>query len=239
MDGDVLAYRAAIFNEVALEVEPGYWTWHCDFNKVKKDIQDQLQYLLEALSADDYILCLTDYDRNFRKDVLDTYKGNRANLKKPLVLKPTREWLLELGARIMPGLEGDDVLGILATTPSDDEFIIYSIDKDMKTIPGLYCESLEKGVITITEEEANYWHFFQTLVGDPIDGYSGCPGAGKVGAKAILDKDPSWSSVVTAFKKKGLDEDYALRQARCARILRYEDYNHETGEPILWNPLTN
>ena len=35
----------------------------------------------------------------------------------------------------MEGLEADDVLGILATEPSNEERIIVSIDKDLYQIP--------------------------------------------------------------------------------------------------------
>ena len=36
----------------------------------------------------------------------------------------------------MDSLEADDVLGILATEPSNEERIIVSIDKDLYQIPG-------------------------------------------------------------------------------------------------------
>jgi DNA polymerase-1 len=229
-------YQMASFHEEALEVEPGYWTWHCDINKVMDGIDSQILYFCDTLEADKFILCLSDTS-NFRKSILESYKGNRSNLKRPVVLKPTREWLIsERHARVLPGLEGDDLMGILSTEEHEGERVIVSIDKDMKTIPGLFYQNEDKGMISITEQEADYWHLYQTLIGDTIDGYKGCPGVGDVGARAILDKDPTWEAVVKAYAKKGLDEEYALTQARCARILRASDFNKGTGEPILWTP---
>lgn len=236
LDGDVLAYQCAIFNEVATEVEPGYWTWYCDFNKVIESINWQISVYMKRLEADKYIICLTDNDKNFRKDILSTYKGNRSNLKKPLVLKPTREYLIKtLDARIISGFEGDDIMGILSTESTDEERIIVSIDKDMKTIPGSYYNPNADEVVKISQEEADWWHLYQTLTGDTIDGYSGCPSIGPVTAKKILDENPTWEAVVKTYKKKGLTEEDALTQARVARILRSEDID-ENKKPILWSP---
>lgn len=248
LDADVLAYQVSQFHEVATEIEPNYWTWFCDFNKVIESIHWQINTYLKRLEADKAILCLTDYNSNFRKSVLSTYKGNRSNLKKPLVLKPTREYLIkEHNALIYPGLEGDDIMGILSTEPNEtsassldlflgkrEDRIIVSIDKDMKTIPGAYYNPNTDLLVEITEEEADYYHLYQTLVGDTIDGYSGCPGAGPVGAVKVLEKGATWENVVKAYTKKGLTEEDALVQARCARILRASEYTADG--PILWVP---
>lgn len=236
LDGDILAYQCALYHEEAIEVEEGYWHWQTDFNKVIKSIHWQISTYEKRLQADRTIVCLTDYERNFRKDILETYKGNRSNLKKPLVLKPTRQYLIdEFQARIMPGLEGDDVLGILSTEETDEDRIIVSIDKDMKTIPGSYYNPNTDVVLDITEKEADYWHLYQTLIGDTIDGYKGCPGVGPVAAKKALDESPTWHSVVKLYKKAKLTEEEALVQARCARILRASDIDGD-GNPILWQP---
>jgi DNA polymerase-1 len=240
LDADVIAYQAASSVEVATHWGDGYWTWHCDENEVKAAVHHQIDQIMEGLDGDEYKLCLTDSEGNFRKSVLPTYKGNRANVKKPLVLKSIKEWMIEeLGAYFRPGLEGDDCMGILATSKViKGEKIIVSIDKDMKTVPGLFCRNLTRGeyeVVEITEEEADYWHLFQTLTGDTTDGYAGCPGIGPKKAEAIL-ADPTWEAVVAAFENAGLNEAEALIQARVARILRASDYDFKKKEPILWTP---
>jgi DNA polymerase-1 len=94
--------------------------------------------------------------------------------------------------------------------------------------------------VEVSEDEADYWHLFQTLTGDQTDGYSGCPGIGPKKAEAILqhpdNQDDLWGVVVRTFVKAGLNEDEALVQARVARILRASDYDFEKKEPILWTP---
>lgn len=238
IDADVVAYQAAASEEKATDWGDGYWTWHCDFEAVKAKCIDMINQVMADLSGDAFKLCLTDSEGNFRKSVLPTYKGNRASTKKPLVLKAVKQWMLdEHEAYFRPGLEGDDCMGILATVKSKDERIIVSIDKDMKTIPGLFSRD-SKEIISITEAEADYWHMYQTLTGDTTDGYSGCPGIGPKKAEAILSQAEGdlWSAVVKTYEKAGLSEEEALTQARVARILRASDYDFKNKEPILWTP---
>ena len=82
----------------------------------------------------------------------------------------------------------------------------------------------------------------QTLTGDTVDCYPGCPGVGPVKAQRILDEDGDeydlWLNVVMAFEKAGLTEEDALVQARLARILTTSDYNYDKEEPILWTAPT-
>jgi DNA polymerase-1 len=143
--------------------------------------------------------------------------------------------------RAFPGLEADDVMGVLATHPKtvrESQPIIISQDKDMQTIPTQVWRQGE--LINVTEEMADYYHMFQTLVGDTSDGYKGCPGVGKVKAEKILGSRDAmltmWQSVVFAYEKAGLTEQDALTQARLARILRWGDWDNTKKEPILWSP---
>ena len=105
----------------------------------------------------------------------------------------------------------------------------------MRQIPGkLY--DLDT-VTDITPEEGKQWHFIQTLAGDQTDGYSGVPGIGVKRAIALFDNDGyKWSTIVKAFKEKGLDEEVALQNARLAKILTSDDYDLEQQRPILWTP---
>lgn len=257
IDADVLAYVAASSREVATHWGDGHWTWHCEFDEVVSSFDTAVAALVDSLSADSVTLCLTDSEGNFRKGVYGSYKGHRSKVKKPLVLKAFKDFLIaERGAYFKPGLEGDDCMGILATraNPMKEERIIVSIDKDMKTIPGLYFNDghPEDGVQRITEMDADLWFYKQVLMGDATDGYPGCPGVGPKKADDILNINPDqadtlermpddvrgivWRSIVRAYEKAGLSEDDAIVQARCARILRASDYDFKKKEPILWTP---
>ena len=165
-----------------------------------------------------------------------------------------KKYLIEAyGAVSSKGLEADDVLGIWATSPcaAAHRPLIISIDKDFNQIPGyVYNPDKDTGPRFINEHQANYWHLYQTLIGDKTDGYNGCPGVGPVKAEKILmdealwdhpdfvffNVSSAWEAVVATYVKAGLGYEEALRQARVARILRYSDFNNETQEPILWEP---
>lgn len=246
IDGDVVAYRACMAVEEAVEFEPGYWVWYCDETAVKRVVKDEIDRYMAKLDATEHRVCLTTPtdQPNFRIGILHTYKAIRANVKKPLVLKPVRQWMLDrLGAVLKPTLEGDDILGIYSTWLGlKGDKIIVSIDKDMKTIPGLYLREMEGEVVEIDEDQADWYHMYQTLMGDQTDGYSGLPGVGPKKAEAILEgatEGERWSRVVAAYEKKGLGEEEALTQARVARILRASDYDFKKKRPILWTPPSN
>ena len=136
-------------------------------------------------------------------------------------------------------------MGILATWDKykpNMHKVIVSEDKDLLTIGApIFNPRTDEKIWTPTQQEAERFFMYQTLKGDITDGYSGLPSCGDVGANKILDKAdeegiPYWEAVVAAFKKKGLTEQDALIQARCARILRAEDYNFKDKEVKLWEP---
>lgn len=226
------------------------WTLHCDFAACRLAVDEHIENLVDELKADRVILALTDTE-NWRKGVHPEYKANRKSVRKPLTFGAIRAYMHEkYEVYQRPGLEGDDILGLLLTHPSlvKGERIAVSIDKDLQTIPGYHLNDmkarelggpLESHIRKVSEEEADYYHAFQTLVGDTTDNYKGCPGMGPVSAAKALDGvDPSlyWPVIVAAYAKKGLSEDVALMNARVARILRYTDFDFKKKEVILWTP---
>jgi len=236
IDADILAYQIASSQEEVFEFN-GRHVLHADLNDGIKEVHNAIEYIVEAVDADEFELFLT-HPFNFRKEVLPTYKENRSGGRKPMILQGLRDFMLEdLYAEMWHGLEGDDLIGIWATDPeADGERVIWSADKDMKTIPGLLWNAEDGQIDETTEAEADYNFFFQTLTGDPTDNYKGCPKVGPVAAQRILDKDCSWEAVVKAYVKAGLTEEDALQQARCARILRHGEYNFEQERVTLWTP---
>ena len=183
-------------------------------------------------SFDDIILFFSSPD-NFRKKIQGDYKGHR-NRKKPCAYKRVINKLkTEFEVITMPTLEADDAMGIYATKYPGN--IIVSPDKDMKQIPGMLYNFEESTLIK--PEEGAKWHLVQSAAGDNTDGYAGIPGIGiKRATQMFEEKGWSWKTLVDAFKEKGLSKDIALMNARLAKILTTDDYDHEKGEPVLWNP---
>ncbi len=232
IDGDIIAYKAAASAEQPVDWGDGHWTLHAWEQDVAIRVSDQISKLLEA-PVQDCIVALSD-STNFRKDVAPYYKANRKDTRKPMLLHWARDYIKsEYNTIIYRGLEADDVLGILGTANPDT--IIWSEDKDLLTIPAQHWIAGE--VVEISEIEADHNFLYQTLVGDSTDNYKGCPSVGPKTAEKILEFGDGWGAVVRAFLSKGLTEDDALENARLARILRNGEYDTDTGEVKLWNPM--
>ncbi|QIG73053.1 exonuclease protein [Rhizobium phage RHph_N3_19] len=233
-DADLLIYNSAFYAEVPTETSDGYWTWHCKFQEVVDSFDYRIDYYTKLLETTDYKLFLSDED-NFRKKVYPQYKILRQRKRRPLVLKAFKKYLIEeRNALSVRNLEGDDLCGIYATNGTYEDPIVISEDKDLKTIPGYLFKGNE--VKWYSKEEADYWHLYQTLIGDQTDGYPGAKGIGPTKAEKALKAAPTWETVVKLFESVEQTEEDAIVQARCARILRAEDWDEEKQEVKLWNP---
>ena len=243
LDSDIIAYQHAATAQKGID-----WDDDGDKTLVVDDLEVVLHYVddtinatMDRLNGDNFIVCLScNSEDNWRKQVLPSYKENRAGVAKPLHLSAIKEAMrsrYECYER--PTLEADDIMGILSTHPRliKGKKIIVSEDKDMKTIPGwLYNPRKGEKPKCIQQFEADYWHLYQTLIGDTTDGYKGCPGIGPKKAEKALLESQSWQTVVGLYASKGLTEEDALVQARVARICRAEDYDFKNKEVILWTP---
>jgi len=239
IDADIVAFQAAARHET--------WT---DFGRTvgelseaQADVDDMIDKLCAMTGSTRSILALTCKEKNFRKDILPTYKSNRADKadRRPVMLQAMKDYMvLNYNTDIRLGLEGDDVLGILQGGSSDT--IIISEDKDMRTVAGsLYAPHRpEVGEIEITKLQADQFLCWQAIVGDSTDGYKGAVGVGPQSLYAqevlVADADELWDIVLEAYGSIGEGETEALVQARCARILTADHYNGRTGEVILWTP---
>lgn len=239
-DADMLLYVACNRNEQVIEWEDGLYTLHCYFDDVKNAFDEHVQELVDIV-LDHYnihgeyeiIMCLS-HPVNFRKQLVsEDYKANRNTLRRPLCYKPMREWIAkEYNTLMYEGLEADDVVGL--TVGKHD--IAISGDKDFRCIPCRQYDFMRNEFYEVTLEEANYFHLYQTLIGDSTDGYKGCSHIGDVRARRILDESPTWETVVDTYERNGSTEEEALKNARLAFILRKGYYNKKTKEVRLWTP---
>ena len=234
IDGDIVVYQYSSTVEHEVDWGNDVWSLWADAKEAQQLILQYIDILVDETAADDFIFCFSDKD-NFRKDIDSNYKSNRKGKRKPVCYKALKQWITDkYQTETWDRLEADDVMGIMATsTMLKGEKVIVSEDKDLKTIPGLLWRSGE--MLNISQEEADYNHLYQTLVGDSTDGYPGLRGVGDKRATELL-KTPTWETVVKAFEKAGQDEKDALVQARLARILRASDYNFEFDQPKMWSP---
>lgn len=239
IDGDILAYKNAAAVETSLNIYDDVYTIYADLGDAMARVIDEVEALKTASTIDRVVVAFSDRKVNFRKGINSQYKANRSGTKKPLIYYDLRDSICaKYDAVIYPSLEADDVMGILGSAPKS-EYVLVSIDKDMRTIPcSLF---IDNTYVDISLAEANRNFLKQTLTGDTTDNYKGCVGIGEVKAAKHLaefnmvdDLDRAWDRVVELFKAAGQTEEDAIRESRMARILRHGEYDVATGEIKLW-----
>lgn len=235
IDGDLYLYRCAASCEEETDWGDDIWSLSTDLKQAKKHFAATVKDFEKDLDAKEVVVTLSG-SNNFRKTVEPTYKWGRKKTRKPVGYKALTEWVKETYNTIQVDcLEADDVMGILGSVPQT-RAIVVSDDKDMKSVPcRLYRPATEER-LTISEADADRYFYTQTLTGDVTDGYAGCPKIGPKTAEKVLGSHPTWNAVVAAYQKENLTADYALTQARLARILRHQDWDEEGQAVKLWEP---
>jgi DNA polymerase-1 len=239
LDGDIIAYKAAVLNEANAGTLD-------DLERLVKGI---ITDWLKASETSSFLVCLST--RCFRYAVAENYKAHRTDKPKPVDLGAAHKILETFGFYRYPDLEADDVMGILSTeTPG--VYTVVSTDKDLLQIPGRHCNPDKKITQIVTPESGLVTFLRQWLTGDSSDGYLGCPKVGpKKAEKIICDALDDLSSreyvnlddypailirtVLDEYRDRGQTYQYALQQARLARILTTELVD-DNMRPILWEP---
>lgn len=216
-------------------------------------IDEHYEWLMKHLGADKMTVVLSGPSGdNFRKDLYEPYKGDRPTERPPL-LDELKAYLVEnYECKLVAGLEADDVLGIMSSEPQDaEERIIVTIDKDLQQIPGLIFNPTkwQDGVKRVSLEEGDMCFYMQWMTGDSTDNYPGIPGVGPKRAEKLVSEARAMLEelegmvtlnklleelILQLYYKHKLTFDYAITQARLARILRWEDC--PDGNIRLWSP---
>ncbi len=246
IDADILLYQAT--TQFLMEEGPDEndeYRYTLSGTDVKEYVKDRLDEIKKTFFLSEILLCFSSRS-NWRKIVFRDYKANRTG-NKPLGYLDIKKRLAKIyPCEEVPHLEADDLMGIHATDPNyfDGDVIIYSEDKDMATIPGLWVDprNLDRGIIETDAKAAFLSHMAQTMTGDMADNYPGIRGIGPKKAENILAPVVNkklltiWKTVVNAFVKGGLTPEITLTTARVAYILRHGDYDFKTGEISSWEP---
>ena len=234
VDADYYLYRAASSCEYEVELSPDCWTYLVRVDEAKAQFCEEMARL-QTICPDHSLVVVYGDKLNFRYGIYPDYKSNRRKYRRPAGYQAFRDWAaVNFCSLSLSNVEGDDVLGIMA----EEGDVIVSKDKDLRTIAGLHLDG--DGLIDVTPYEADFNFYMQALMGDATDGYPGLKGCGPVAARKVLTgcqtEAEMWMAVLTAYLKGGHTVDFAIRMARCARILRPGEYDHDKGEPILWTP---
>jgi len=240
IDADWLIYNSCCACEEDTRWTEHEHTLHSDERDIMNLIDNRIDvYKTIAGEKHDIVMCFTSYP-TFRHEIFPEYKIHRIGKRKPLALRSVINNCKKIYDCVSyPNLEGDDVLGLLATNGQYKNPIIVSVDKDMRTIPCKLIAAEE--VEHITEKKANRHWFEMSIAGDSTDGIVGVKGTGMVTATKLLADTPDtidalWSKVAETYTKKGYTLADAILNARLTRILREGDYDYNTGTVKLWNP---
>jgi 5'-3' exonuclease len=214
LDGDIVAFNAAVVAEAEDDFGDGFTVLWSDWQTALRIAREKIESLMARLKADEVVFCLTD-TTNWRKDVLPSYKDNRKSVRKPIALARLKAELSDLyRTELWPTLEADDVMGILATRESfmpDYEKIIVSEDKDLRTIPAtVFNPAKDTKPVRVSRADADLWLYAQAIGGDATDGYSGCKGIGVKTALQHLEGMYGYERYTHTFKsgeRKGLSEE--------------------------------
>lgn len=235
VDGDILIYSVCSATEYVARFDDDTDVVFSNTKEALAICEETLESWKKKTNSSNCIVAFTGPD-NFRKEIFPQYKAHRKAVRKPCGYKAVKEMLAEkYDVMVEPKLEGDDVLGLLATSPELHGCIV-SADKDLEGIPGwLFNPDKDEEPRPISKEQADRFWLTQVLTGDKTDGYPGLEGVGPVTANKILKKG-TWEEVLEAYTNAGFNEEYALTQARCARILRHGEYRWVAQEIHLWKP---
>lgn len=211
IDGDVLCYQACsnrwektkrtvgtnqiIQLDEAGKRMPVEWTKEEDREYLEDSwgkLQTDLQVLLETVFCSDYLMAVKG-PNNYRNLMYPEYKLNRhadptkQNAFVPILRKLCVHSDLAIESE---GREADDLMRIWAkeAAAAGDDYIICSIDKDLKCIPGKHylMHKDKKHTIIVSPEEALRHYYEQMLKGDPTDNIPGVPKVGDIKATKLL-----------------------------------------------------
>jgi hypothetical protein len=176
VDGDVLIYRSC-HKSIKEEL---------DVRKTFDKIYDEVKM---NTACDEYSLHISG-GGNFRKDLKQNfckYKGKRR--EKPDNYLECREYIIKKYKPIMKkNYEADDTASVEAYNyiKTGQLYMLITLDKDWKTIGGLFYNLLYNNLSAISKVEGIEFFHQQLLTGDAVDNIPGIEGVGPIKANKIL-----------------------------------------------------
>lgn len=245
IDSDSLLYKhAAACQETIKWDDENTTTLVTDIKVAEEALMEELNRILYKVGATEYELVVST-GFIFRYGIYPNYKHNRKKTSdNPLQLvAPLKEFVVDKLRAVLPTFVEADDYCVAKMYAEPDDWILCHIDKDLDQAAGLHYNYNKDTTYTVTQEEADYFFYLQILQGDSVDGYKGCPTIGPVKANKILEEckglseEAFWDTVVKTYETKGLTERDALQQARCAYMLRPNEYDCDTDTMLeLWQP---
>lgn len=263
IDGDVLAYQACKprwqtkakilggTSYVSLDEDgnkiPLEYTAEEDAEYLERswgNFKKDLELILDEHWTDNYLMAVKGPD-NFRNILYPDYKLNRhkPEVKQNKFVPVIRKLAIKEGLAIdSEGREADDLMRIWAGEAAnhDVDYIICSIDKDLRCIPGKHHNLKTKVTDFVSQWEADRFYYQQLISGDPTDNIPGVPGIAAIkAAKALAGAttiEELQEVTVNMYIKAYGDEwkDYLLANGKLIHLQEdYHNYFQVSHWPIV------
>lgn len=220
IDADILMYRVLHRLNAPLVLELDI------FEELQLELDRWMNGLSQFVDGDITPILITSGSNPFRKNVYPEYKANRSDLDKPEGYVFGRQAMLNLEVKAVRiyGLEADDVIGILMTSPRSENCVCVSIDKDLLQIPGRHYDPVKDKMTVVTPEEGQHRLLLQWAMGDSTDNIPGLPQIGvKRAEKMIAGNGCSAAAILRAYRDKGFDTAHARTMLGLVKILTHSD----------------
>jgi hypothetical protein len=233
VDGDVLIYRAC---HKSIK----------DNLNIKKTFDDIYKEVKINTACDEYSLHVSG-GGNFRKELQQEflkYKGKRRD--KPDNYLECRNYVIEKYNPIMvTNYEADDTASVEAFKyiKKDQLYMLITVDKDWKTIGGLFYNLLHNNLSAVSTVEGIKFFHQQLLTGDAVDNIPGIEGIGPVKADKILkDKDlkGQFEAVIKAYKTHYPDDFISRLNVMGTMLYLIKDFkDHSKWSIEYWKGYIN
>jgi 5'-3' exonuclease len=254
-DADSLVYQA-MYKVVTLREIRELYNVHNDREQVKKEIvligEDRFEKMAfdifneieERYTITEIKYFFTKCVNNFKKVLDPTYKANRKSNKWVGRLRDHLIWNLE-GTIASDTYEADDLIYFNTQLLNVDEYIVVSIDKDLKQIEGLHFDyyqvkikdsegnyiynefgkeiKMRKGFDYVMKHEGEHLVYKMLLTGDNSDNIKGVYGIGEKKAEKILYGKSNFGkfiAVAREYQKHG--QDWKQRLKTNIKLIKFE-----------------
>lgn len=156
-----------------------------------QNLKNKLNFLFDKFYTDNYLMAVAG-SHNYRNYMYDLYKANRHKRPNPVrgYVRSIRERAIKEELAIESAYaEADDLMRTWSEECrfNNIDYVICTIDKDLKCIPGKYYNMAKDTLENISEQDAMRHFYEQLLKGDSVDNIPGLFRVGDVKARKWLE----------------------------------------------------